>query len=130
MKAERIQTQLPAIPGWQTDAQLTAERRLEFPSFLDACRFAVKVAQWTATEGQPLASSETQPSEIQLPETHPPRPQIDIRQGQVTLRVAAEDPAFLDAELTLIDELSRLAGLLEGEDAATPAAPQVATGAE
>lgn len=104
MKAERIQTDLPEIPGWHTEALLTAERQLTFPSFLTACRFVAQVAERTETP----RGGNTSAGDL-------PRPQIDIRQEQVTLRVAASDPNFLDAELQLIDELSHLVGTLDGD---------------
>lgn len=90
MKAERIQNDLPEIPGWQTQALLTAERRLHFPSFLAACRFANRLAE----RAEASAASTTTAT-----------PQLDIREGDVTLRLVAAEPDVLDAELVLIDAL-------------------------
>ena len=103
MKAERIQTQIPELPGWQTQTLLTAERRFRFPSFLDACQFAAGVAERTAEVAEEVAVSV---------------PQIDIHGGELTLRLVAQDPRVLDAEVALIDRLVPVADALSehGDD--------------
>jgi len=101
MKAERIQTQIPDLPGWNTHVRVTIERQLQFPSLQHACLFATRVAkQMAEVEEAPMVNA----------------PQVDIRGGEVTLRLVAEQPEVLDAEVALIDRLIPLAEAVAAQE--------------
>ena len=102
MKAERIQTQIPELPGWQTQVRVTVERQLQFRSFHQACSFATSIAQqMTEVADQPMVNA----------------PQVEIRGGELTVRLVAEQPEAFDAEVALIDRLIPLAeAVAEQED--------------
>ena len=99
MKAERIQDAPVLIPDWTLDTAITVQRAVDFTDFEAACRFAGQFAQRLAAEA-------LEPAAVL-------RPELDIRQGRVAVRLTADPDTAVDAEVDLIDQAVRVNGILE-----------------
>jgi pterin-4a-carbinolamine dehydratase len=94
LKAERIQLQMQQLPEWHlSHNSRRAQRKFQFPSRRRAIDFLRQVIRYA--ECVPIGAGR-------------PGPGLSCRRDSVTVSICAHDGAFLEAEIAMARNISRL----------------------